>query len=339
MTPFNPHCRILVAGNELDSWRHPSLFKSVDVILSTGDASECAWSIFDPDFKFLNQWVTEDGISVSDVKVWLGFGADLGVPIFEGLLASPEWEEETTTFRFFDRGCLMRQVQQTEYHRGLDDVGIIAKLAKQSGLGFEGPTPPIKLPKHKSIIQDSQTDWEHAEERAQDVGLALYVRRNTLYAKEAAKKSEPVVSLIYRKDPILEAVFRYRAPENQEGRSSKVEFRARGSGGKRLSGTSSTHRRGTTRVEIKNDLAVKSKSYADRRAQARKDLQREHAFTGTIVFVPDFKKARPDIRDTVQILNIGKFFSGEYICDQVNHSFAPGQLQTTLELYRDIKTV
>jgi len=112
--------------------------------------------------------------------------------------------------------------------------------------------------------------------------------------------------------------------------------RARGRGGKKLTGRSTTNGRGTEHVEIKRDLAIKTKRHANRRAQAQKDLQREHAFSGQIVLLPDFGKIRPDVRDTVEVLNVTKLFSGSYVADEVEHSFAPGQLETRINLYRDV---
>jgi phage protein D len=340
MIPFSPHAIVRVGESSFDSWNDKDWFKSVEVTLSTGQSSEAAWRFHDPDGKLLERWIVGDGVAALEASLSLGFAAELGKPIFEGLLASAEWSEEETTLRFYDRGYLMRQIKQTEYHRGLDDIGIIAKLAGQHKLQFEGPSPAIKLDKHKSVIQDAQTDWEHAEERAQDAGLVLFVRGSTLYAKEAARVGAPVVSVTYGEDFHLlgGASFRYRAPENQEGRPAKVEVRGRGRGGRRLSGNSDIHARGTERVEIKRDLAIKTKRHANRRAQAQKDLQREHAFTGTITLIPQFKRTCPDIRDTLEILQIGKLFSGLYIAESVNHSFAPGELETSIDVYRDIKT-
>jgi len=337
--PYHPHAIIEVSGQRFDSWRDKGVFAGMEVELTTDMAAQVMWQVFDPDFKFLDNWVADDGVAVLPARVWLGFGDDLGEPVFKGLLASVERSDNLSTFRFYDMGFRMRQVKQTEYHKGLDDLGIIEKLAKQNGLKFQGPTPSIKLDKHKSVMQDAQTDWEHALERADEAGLVLYVRDDTLFAQEAAKTGTPVVELAYRKDFKLLSDFslRFRVPENREGRPAQVETRGRGRGGRRLKGKSLENERGTRQVEIKKDLAIKSKRHADRRAHARKELQREHAFTMSASMLPSFAGRRPDVRDTVKILHLGKLFSGLYLCDTVSHSFRPGELKTNLELYRDIK--
>lgn len=339
MPPPNPRAVIEMGSDIFDSSKDKELVYSMNVDLTTDEASECEWRVFDPNFKFINRWTVADGIAVLPARVWLGFGDELGEPVFKGLLARVERGSEYTTFRFYDMGFKMRRVKKTEYHKNLDDVGIIAKLAKRNDLMFEGPTPRIKLDKHRSMMQDAQTDWEHAQERAEEAGLVLYVRGDTLFAKEAAKTGKPVATFTFRKDLMILHDFslNFRVPENKEGRPRSVETRGRGRGGKRLRGKSTEHERGTTHIEIKRDLAIRSKRHADRRAEVRKALQREHAFTLSSRVLPTFTGRWPDVRDTVEILNVGDLFSGLYLCDRVAHSFAPGQLQTDLSLYRDVK--
>ncbi|HEY9286162.1 MAG TPA: hypothetical protein VIP46_22110 [Pyrinomonadaceae bacterium] len=340
--PHTNRAIIEVNGRQFDSWHDgPAYFKGVEINLSSGAASECEWRIFDPDSNLLRQFLTGEDLMELTVKARLGFGIEVpnSPPIFEGILTSAEWERDTIILRSYDNGYRMRKAKETEYHRNLDDVQIIEKLAKQNGLSFEGPTPAIKLDRHKSLIQDGQTDWEFATERAENAGLVLYVRRNTLYAKEAAKTSPPILTLTYGQDFILSdgINFRYRAPENVEGRPGRVEVRARGKGGRRITGRSDENRRGVRHVELRNDLPIKTKRSADRRAQARKDIQREHAFTGSIKLLPTFEGRWPDIRDTVLVKGIGPLFGGKYICGEVAHSFGPGVIETTLDLYRDIR--
>jgi len=43
------------------------------------------------------------------------------------------------------------------------------------------------------------------------------------------------------------------------------------------------------------------------------------------------------VRETVAMTDIGKLFSGNYLCDRVQHTLRPGELTTSLDLYRDIK--
>ncbi len=322
-----------------DSWKDKGLFESVEVDLTTDQASQATWKIVDPQFKFTNKWTRHDGLDLMLARIWLGLGENLGETVFRGFLASAECERFETTFKFYDESFLMRSIQHTEYHRNLDDLQIIEKLAKRNGLQFEKPTPEIKLDKHKSVIQDAQTDWDHAQERARDIGVVLYTRGNTLFAKEAAKTSEPVLVIVNNRDPrqLAEWSLYVKVPENQQGRPGEVNVRARGRGGRSLHGRSNKTARGARLVEIRRDLPIKSKRQADRRAQAKKDLQREHAFTGTIHLLSDFEGKRPDVRDTIELLDFGNLFSHRWLCDKVQHSFGPGRLHTEIEIYKDAK--
>ena len=159
MITDSPHAIIQVGSERFDSWVDKSLFAGLEVELTTDEASQAVWEVFDPTFQFLDRWTAGDGITMLGARVWIGYGADLGEPVFKGLLARVERSSATSAFRFFDMGFKMRQVKKTEYHKGLDDVGIIKKLAQRNGLQFSGPTPAIKLDVHKSLLQDAQTDW------------------------------------------------------------------------------------------------------------------------------------------------------------------------------------
>lgn len=336
---LNPHGIIEIDGRRYDSWRDKSLFIGLDAELTTNQASAATWSVFDPDFEFLNAYTTSDTIKMLACRVWLGCGEDLGEPIFKGLLARVERGTSNTSFHFYDMGFVMRRVKKSEYHKNLNDVGIIKKLAERNNLKFVGPDAPVKLDTHKSIMQDGATDWEFATERAGDAGLVLYVRGDTLFAKEAAKTGEPKLTLVYKQDFALLNDFslQFKLPESQDGRSKTVEARGRGRGGHRLKGQSHENARGTEKIELKRDLSISSKRHANARAQARKQLQREHAFVCSVTMLPDAARERVDIRDTIELKEVGNLFSGKYLLDRVAHRLAPGARSTQFDLYRDVK--
>src|SRR5882724_8364892 len=177
-----PHAIVEIEGfpARFDSWKEPRLFSRLNVELTTGECSQATWEVFDQDFRFIDKCSKADGIQMSTVRVWTGFGGDLGQPVFKGLLARVQRGEAKTTFIAYDMGFRMRLVQKAEYHKG-DDLAIIKKLAVRNGLKFVGPAKPLKLEAHKAMAQDEQTDFEHAAERAHDAGLLLWVREDTLF--------------------------------------------------------------------------------------------------------------------------------------------------------------
>src|SRR5262245_6237712 len=99
-----PHAVVEIDGFQWDSWRHPSLFHHVTVELTTSDASEAVWEVFDPEFEVINKYSTERGVVMSVVRVWLGYGADLGEPVFKGLLTRVQRGDANSVFIAYDMG-------------------------------------------------------------------------------------------------------------------------------------------------------------------------------------------------------------------------------------------
>ncbi len=337
--PNNPHAIVTINGKIFDSWENKELFKRVDVELPTNQTAEARWEFFDPKFRLIDSFANPAGISTTVMQVYLGYGKNLGEPVFEGLLAQIERGQSATTFIAFDMGFKMKRIKKAGYKNKMTDLQILKLLAERNSLEFEGPETDLKLEPHKAMMQDEQTDWEHAMERARDAGLVLFVRRNKLYAKYPAIVGKPVLTFTNRMDFVLTSNFDfiYRTPENQDGRPRIVKARRRGKAGKRVEGQSDVTSDKRENVILKRDVTRATKSKLSRRAQAQKDLEREHAFKGHLecVFPPNGE--RLDVRNTISVQGIGKLFSNEYICDTVNYYYAPGKLGLNLSLYRDSK--
>lgn len=335
----NPHGIVEIGGRRFDTWRDKQIVRQITVELASNMASEALFRVYDPRFLILDSFTGDDGVAQLLIRVWLGFGEDLGEPVFKGLLANVERGDSDTTFIAYDMGYKMRQEKKTEYHRNLHDLEIIRKLALRNGLNFEGPDEAVALSKHESLIHDSQNDWEHSMERARHTGLVLFVRGDTLFAKEPAKVKAPILTLRNRRDFWLlhSFDFKYKIPENQQGRHREVEYRTRKRGGKRLTGNSRKHKRGTKLNEVRHDVEIHDKTTANRRAHANKELQREHAFTLDVRSIPPLPNVRPDVRDTIALENVGALFSGPYLCDKVIHDLTGQGFATQFSLYRDTR--
>jgi hypothetical protein len=340
--PFDAHAVVQFGGRRFDSWTDGQFFESLDLELATGESSEAEWRVFDPDpeFAFINSITKADGVDEVDMKAWLGFGEAVTDqrPLFEGILARVERDYGTTVCRAYDYGFRMRKLQKTEIHNGVTFLTLIEKLARRNGLKFKGPDEPPKLERHP-VKQEAKTDWALAMEMAEQAGVVLYVRGMTLYAQGPAKTAaDPLITLRFKEDFLLLDDFRmtFKVPENVEGRPAKVKVHGRGRGGRRLEGKSQVHPRGHERVQIKNDLHVRTARSAAGRATAQKELLRQHAFTGEVGVLPAYDGPRADVRDTVALVNLPVLFNGKYICDRVAHRFEPGGLMMQLSLYRDI---
>lgn len=346
MTDLNVHTTVEITPvggkpQTWDSFSQPFLFTRVRVELTTGQASQAEVSVFDPEFKFLNRYTTKDGVLKATVRVWLGYGGNLGEPLMKGILARVERSRRDTTFRVYDMGYQMRLVQKTGYHRGAD-LDIMRRLVTRNTtpegkpLKFVGPDAGFRPITVNSTIHDQRTDWDFLSELAREAGLVLWVRDDTVFAKEPAQIGIPVESFEYGTDVLLASDYdlSYKLPENVAGTPRLVSQRGRGRGGHRLEGESSKGQRGQEIVVLKRDLRNHTRAEANRRAQAIRELERENTFECRIKHLRPLAARRVDVRDTVEILNLGDLFSGSYLVDSVSYEVSSRGLSTSYNLYR-----
>ncbi|MDQ4119871.1 MAG: hypothetical protein M3209_00205 [Acidobacteriota bacterium] len=337
--PANPRCIVVIDGHRFDSFDPETIverFESVSVELSTDRSSMAKWKVFDPDFRISDKFAYIAGGGLPSVAIYLGYGNTLGKPIFEGVVTKINRTDTATGFVAYDNGFKMKRVKIGDYFYKKDDKDIIGILAARNGLGFSPPDAK-GLEKYRVMTQDQKNDWEMTLERAREMGWVVYVRGNTLFARYPARVTVPIATFINRKDFRLKHgfEFEFRVPESQEGKR-KVNRVGRGKGGKRLVGESDISARGKENVNLKRDTPGKhTKTKLEIRAQAQKDLEREHAFEAHLSAVVAPYGARIDVRDSIRIMEVGKLFSGVYICDGVRYNFRPGTMELDLDLYRD----
>ena len=349
--PPNPHCIVelfeetprreggalkIAESNvqRFDNWEHEGLFEDVQIELSTEQMSQAEWRINDPDFKFIDRFSLADGVPLYGMRFYIGYGAELGEPVFKGVLARVQRGSRGLTLIAYDKGFLMRLEKRTGYNKGTD-LAIMRKLVERNDLLFEGPGRGFAAEKLDSDMQDERNDWEQLSELANEAGLIPFVRQDTVFVKEPAKVGTPLLTLKYKEDFELLRDFdlTHKFPENQEGRPRRVEVRGRGRGGKRLSGSSGENKRGRVVVEAKRSLRTQTKAGGKRRAEATKGLDREHAFECQIrrTLAPGGRRA--DVRRTFRLENVGKLWSGDYIIDSLRYSMKG--VAATYGLYRD----
>lgn len=361
--PGNPHAIVTIdrpgfadgqSSVRWDSWETQRLIERIDVELVTDSSSKATISVFDSNYRVIDAF--SDPTSSTIVHVYLGYGPDLGQPVFKGILGEINRTAKGTRFTCFDMAFVMKLEKRAGYRNKKDDLAIIRDLVtgkdeqgkKKYNLAFDAPQNPKTL-EHNAMMQAEQTDWEHMMERAQDAGLHIFVRHDTVFARYPNDfTSTPVMTIRPSEDKtVLEGwEFRYDTPIDRDAKAKVVVHRARGKGGKRIEGQSgvSTNAKGVQLV-LKRDMANPSKSKLTKRAQAQKDLEREDTFKGDIETLFPVSGRRPDVLDTVRIEGIGKLLSAGgsdkpkngYIVGGVNYHFAPGELTMALDLYRDVE--
>jgi hypothetical protein len=348
--PRDPHAIIeiersgMADGQSLvtyDTWETKRLIKQVTVELVTNQSSEARVTFFDPNFRVIDAF--SDVTAKTVVKIYLGFGQSLGEPVFKGVLAQLERGEAETTMIIFDMAFVMKLEKRAGYKNKKDDVAIMKGLVERNKtpagmpLKFDGPGK-LDLEPHNAMMQDQLSDWDWLMERAQDAGLLVYVRQDTVFARKPAKTGTVAMTLKNRKDFTLLSGWdlTYRTPENLDGRPKVVTHRRRGRNGKFLKGRSDEATRGREDTVIKRDMQRPTGKKLSKRAQAQKDLDKEYAFEGRIENIMPTDGTRLDVRNTIKLEGVGKLLGGKYVCRSVRYRFAPGGMSMDLEIYRDI---
>ena len=340
MDVLAPHCIVEIATRRFDSWREADDVHETSVQLTTDKTGEGIVSLFDPDFRVIDSLTGTDGISQQTARFWFGWGSSLGDSLFVGSLARVEHSNGISTFRFHDYSAKMKQAKKARYHKKKTDLQILQDLATENGLKFQAPKTLPPSEKIDDIIQTGKTDWDFALKIAGHAGLKLYVRGATLFAVEAGTTAlaDSVATLDYGTDFQLLRGFNltYKLPENKKGRPRKTEVRGRASGGKLLKGSQETGTRGVTDIVVNQDLPKQTIALAERRAGGKNSRRREYAFEHHLETLPSFRQ-RIEVRDTIALSNMGKFFSGKYVVTEVQYGFHPGNLTCEFSVGRDLK--
>lgn len=333
---MTPHCIVEIDGQRFDSWRGQDLI-SANVELTTDKTGEGSVELFDPDFKILDGFLG-DGVRALSARFWFGWNQDLGNSLFIGTLARVEWSERITTFRFHDFSAKMKSQKKARYHKKKSDLEILKNLAEENGLKFSAPQNFAPSEKFDSLMQSGKSDWDFALKIAERAGLRLYVRGNMLFAVEAGKTSQSISSPVFEKDFMLLRGFNlgYKVPENKKGRPKKTEVRGRGKSGKQLKGSVTTGAVGTEDVILREDLPKQTIAVAERRASGKTNRRREYAFEHQIETLSSFRTII-DLRNTITLGGLGKFFSGNYLVTDVRYDFSPGNLISEMTVGRDMK--
>jgi hypothetical protein len=338
---LKPHVIVEIDGRRYDSWENESLIIEATVELTSDKSSEATISVSDSDFKFTDRHLVSDGLRRATARFWMGFGNEqqLGEPLFKGMLARAEYDNQVSKFCFHDKSSEMRKEKKARYHNRMTYLQILRKLARENGLQFVGPTSADEGEVFDSIMQDGKTDWEFARKIARRAGLRLFVRGDTLFAVEANRTSAPVATINYPEDFLMLRGFglSYKLPENKHGRPRKVQMRGRGRSATRLSGDAESGSRGTVELGLTEDLPKHTAKAAKHRAKASRESKREHAFEHHVSLLPVYEGGHIHVESTIMLTGLGEFYSGKYLVTESRYSSRPGNLTNELTLGRDIK--
>lgn len=352
--PHNPHAIVKIErpgsdGQSLviyDSWITKRLIKEISVELTTNASSEGRVTVFDKDFRVIDAFSNYAGTAV--ITIYLGYGQDLGEPIFKGILAQFERGESDTTLVAYDMAYVMKKYKTSGYKNKKDDIAIIRELVTDPRnstpdgnlLRFDGPES-LGLEPYNAMTRDQRTDWEFMMERARAAGLVIFVRQDTVYARKPARTlgQRPALKIRNRYHFFLSRNwdFVHRAPENLDAKPKVVTVKRRGKGGKAIAGSSGESTNGREETIIKRDSPAPTKAKLSKRAQAQKELDREHVFEGRIQMQLPPNRIRVDYGNIVDVQGVGNLFSNMYVCRTISYRFQKGRLGLELDIYRDIE--
>lgn len=337
MDVITPHCQINFAGTVLDSWQDDSYLVGASIDLASDKSGEATFSVVDPNFEFLDRFLTAS--KRLSAKFWLGWGRELGNEFFDGVLIGVSHSGGISEFRFHDKSVNLKGQKKARYHKKKSDIQILRELAAENDLQFSLNSKQSESEKFDDLVQRGKTDWEFAKEVAARAGLRLYVRGNTLFAVDAGTTQvfDAVQTLAFGRDfEILQGFsLNYKLPESRKGRPKKTVVRGRSAGAAQLSAETVTGERGTADILISDDLPKHTLALAEKQAKAATNKRREYAFEHQLRTLPSMR-VRLDVRNTVTLAEMGKFFSGNYIVTDIRYEFAPGALTAEMTVGRDI---
>lgn len=309
----------------------------VTVDLTTDKTSEASVTFADPDFEITDRHLDDTGLPRLGVRIWLGYGEELGEPHFKGVLAGHEHDGERATFRFHDTGAKLKTEKKLRYHNGKTDFGVLRSIAEEHELRFVVLNGARDGAAHESLIQQGMTDWAFVQTIARRSGIRLWVEGDTMFAQEAGKHGTAAQTITYRKDFLLvrPVSLSYKLPENRRGRHAAVKFHVRGADGRRLTGEDAVDERGRKHQSAGEDLPHHTRAEAARRARGKRLHVKETGFEHRIRLL-DAGTSRFRLRAVLALAGCGDFYGGEYVIHALRKEWRRGALTDELTLRRDI---
>lgn len=172
-------------GKDTREWRTgDGLLMSATLTLNEGKtASNVKIQIHDPVLELATALPLPIRKTRVPVEVWFGYGNRL-VKVFSGYysILGASGLPGQTSITAVDKAKGMRRVSKSRNLTASSLADLFTRLAKEAGLKIK-MHDRAKLEKlaFSSVIQDNVSDWETVTEIAEETGLRVYVRNDTLY--------------------------------------------------------------------------------------------------------------------------------------------------------------
>jgi uncharacterized protein len=335
--PYPP--RESIIGVEIDEdLEKPTVFK-----MSLNESLDIKTQLF----KFLDDEMLKPG---AEVVINLGYAASEKPVFFRGKInsISPSFLSKGNFSLSVDAYDLSFDLQKTQTKFSDTDVTyskIAAEIAKNNGLSPKG-VEPTKITHPKVEREKNEKDFKFLQRLSSDIGYEFFVRDNVLYFREPKDNLKGQITFEFRKN------FINFNPRMTTAKLVK-EVNVTAWDGKKKEAISET----ASISEIKNTVgfpnfdsivdqsqggdptikmegrAVHSREEAKTFAMAELKRRNKGFIGGSLGCVGD-PKLRPGM--TVNIIKVGKRFSGTYYVTKAKHSIGVGGYKTTLDVRRSV---
>ncbi|GJD18496.1 hypothetical protein RIVM261_034520 [Rivularia sp. IAM M-261] len=345
---LNPNLKILIQGKPLVPEIEADLVSvSVSEDLeapSMFDLKLVTWDVAKQEMTWVDNKLFDVG---NEVEIKMGYEQDLKtVMVGEITGLEPEYTQDTMPLlvvRGHDLRHRLLRGRHTKSFLQMKDSDIVSQIARARGLTAKVTDSKVKL---EYILQHNQTDWEFLQERALRIGYEVMVDSKTLYFRPHDNNKAKVLTLTYGEDlqeflPRLSTMAQVQQLEVRgwipKEKKEVIGKAAVGKEGGTMGGSTSGAKAvkkafGESSHTIVNQ-PILSKAEADQMALGQFQDMTIGYITGEGACL-----GNPSLRagKVIEILGVGKRFSGLYYISSAEHFYSQNQgYQTSFTVRRN----
>lgn len=315
----------------------------VECDLQIAIASEITLFIHDPNYNITDSNTFEIG---SEIDIEIGYGSKFNRLLLADIVSIEPGISEasgaTVIVRGYDKSYRLRRNKPVRPpYLNTKDSDIAEQIAREAGLNTEIESTPII----HSFLQQTGSDWNFLKERAKANAFEAYVQFDTLYFRNSRKSLAQVHELKRNRDildlnlrlsavdqPNLYVVRGWDSMQKQlllaKTTPQSAEMKAEG----QKTGAQITSEAFGESRNLLYDRPISSQDEAEHVAQsqfqnaARSFIEGE----GICLGKPEMKAG-----DKLELLNMGKKFSGTYFITQAKHIISTQGYRTKFSIERN----
>jgi phage protein D len=338
---LNPRVIVLIQGKKLTSQIRADLLSvSVSEDLdapSMFDLHLVAWNVVKQEITWIDDKLFDIG---NEVEIQMGYAEEIKtVMVGEITGLEPEYTQNQLPIlivRGHDLRHHLLRGNHTKSFLKMKDSDIASDIARTRGITVKATDSKVKL---EYILQQNQTDWDFLQERARRIGYEVAVENKILYFRPHQNNNAKVLTLTYGENlqeflprlstlnQVQQLEVRGWIPKDKKEVIGKAGVgREGGIMGGKTAGTKAVKKAfGQSSHTIVNQ-PVSSKAEADQMALGQFQ-DRAIAYIkgeGTCLGNPNLRAGK-----VIEILRLGKRFSGLYYLTSVQHYYSEEQGYTT----------